>query len=137
MVGMEPARTIVSVLGGASAVARAAGVHRTRVYGWMRPKTVGGTGGVIPLRHIQTLLAMAKAKGVRLSTDDFLPDLSLGLPSGSLWPLCQGATEVTASASLQLTLPTNASEKSEPSAETSESCTEISELFTETRKETL
>jgi hypothetical protein len=72
---MEPARTIISKLGGATAVAAIAGVHRTRVYLWMRGKEVGGTGGLIPQWHIPKLMAAAQANGVTLTGDDFLPQL--------------------------------------------------------------
>lgn len=70
---MEPARSIIERLGGPSAVAKVALVHRTRVSNWMRPKEAGGTGGTIPFKHVPALLAAAREKGVDLSTDDFLP----------------------------------------------------------------
>jgi hypothetical protein len=70
---MEPASSIIRSLGGVSAIVDITGVHRTRVYSWMRGKTEGGTGGVIPQKHIPTLLNEAKAKGLELSADDFLP----------------------------------------------------------------
>ena len=70
---MEPARTIIDRLGGPNKVAAIAGVHRTRVSNWARDKNSGGTGGVIPFKHVPALLAAAKEKGVELSADDFLP----------------------------------------------------------------
>ena len=70
---MEPARTIIDRLGGPNKVAAIAGVHRTRVSNWARDKNAGGTGGVIPFKHVPALLAAAKEKGVELSADDFLP----------------------------------------------------------------
>ena len=70
---MEPASKIVSALGGARNVAEITGVHRTRVYGWMKPKEDGGTGGVIPYNHIPKIMAAAAQAGVALSGDDFLP----------------------------------------------------------------
>jgi hypothetical protein len=70
---MEPASSIIKSLGGVPAVVDITGVHRTRVYSWMRAKTEGGTGGIIPQKHITTLLNEAKAKGLALSADDFLP----------------------------------------------------------------
>lgn len=69
---MEPAKTIISKLGGAAIVAQAAGVHRTRVYGWMREKQKGGTGGSIPLKAAMKLLPYAREKGIPLSSDDFM-----------------------------------------------------------------
>lgn len=70
---MEPAQTIVKKLGGPNAVAEIAGVHRTRVSNWMRPKEAGGTGGMIPFKHVPALIAAASAQGVELKADDFLP----------------------------------------------------------------
>lgn len=70
---MEPASSIIKKLGGANCVAEIAGVHRTRVYGWMRPKTDGGTGGVIPLAHAAKLIEAARRKGIALTGDDFIP----------------------------------------------------------------
>lgn len=70
---MEPARTIIDRLGGPSKVSAIAGVHRTRVSNWAREKSAGGTGGIIPQRHVRKLLAAAREKGVDLSAEDFLP----------------------------------------------------------------
>lgn len=70
---MEPASKIINLLGGAAAVASIAGVHRTRVYKWMRPREEGGTGGVIPQGHIPKIISAAREMGVNLSGDDFLP----------------------------------------------------------------
>lgn len=70
---MEPAASIISKLGGDTAVAALVGVHRTRVANWKRGKDVGGTGGAIPFKHVPTLIAAAHAAGAELSADDFLP----------------------------------------------------------------
>lgn len=70
---MEPAASIIDKLGGDTAVAAIAGVHRTRVANWKRGKDVGGTGGTIPFRHVPALLKAAQDKDIPLSADDFLP----------------------------------------------------------------
>jgi hypothetical protein len=70
---MEPAASIIAKLGGDTAVASITGVHRTRVANWKRAKDVGGTGGSIPFRHAEALIDAAKAKGISLKADDFLP----------------------------------------------------------------
>lgn len=70
---MEPARTIIDRLGGPSKVSEIAGVHRTRVSNWARAKSVGGTGGIIPQKHVRKLLAAAREKGLPLTAEDFLP----------------------------------------------------------------
>jgi len=73
---MEPAASIINKLGGNTAVASIAGVHRTRVWNWTQPKKSGGTGGNIPFKYMPRLIAAAKAAGVELSADEFLPTLS-------------------------------------------------------------
>ncbi|MCP4304181.1 MAG: helix-turn-helix domain-containing protein [bacterium] len=70
---MEPASSIIQKLGGPSRIAREVGVHRTRVSNWQRPRDVGGTGGLIPQKHIPTLLRLARENGVALAADEFLP----------------------------------------------------------------
>lgn len=70
---MEPAQSIISKLGGPNAVAEIAGVHRTRVSNWSRPKDKGGTGGTIPFKHVPALLSAASERGVELDAADFLP----------------------------------------------------------------
>ena len=70
---MEPASSIIAALGGPAKVARIAGVHRTRPWNWTRPKSNGGTGGVIPFEHVPKLLKAAHEAGVELSADDFIP----------------------------------------------------------------
>lgn len=68
---LEPARTVVAKLGGIQAAAEAAGVHFSRVYGWMYSREKRGTGGIIPAEHQAKLLAWAKAHGRRLKPADF------------------------------------------------------------------
>lgn len=70
---VEPAQTIISKLGGPSVVAKAVGVHRTRVSSWKRSRASGGTDGRIPQDHHASLLAFARRVGVELSAEDFLP----------------------------------------------------------------
>ncbi|MCV2448484.1 helix-turn-helix domain-containing protein [Paracoccus sp. DMF] len=70
---MEPASSIISSLGGASEVAKILGIHRTRPWNWTRPKSLGGTGGVVPFQHVPKLISAARDAGVELSAEDFLP----------------------------------------------------------------
>lgn len=70
---MEPAQSIIRVLGGPSAIAQQLGIHRTRVSSWQRSRATGGTGGTIPQKYHRELLARAKALGVELQPDAFLP----------------------------------------------------------------
>lgn len=52
-------------------VAKAAGVHRTRVSNWKRPREDGGTGGRIPQNHIPALIELAREINVPLDHADF------------------------------------------------------------------
>jgi hypothetical protein len=67
----EPAATIIERLGGTRAVSEVAKVDQSRVIRWRLPKENGGTGGVIPSRHVRPLLDHAKANGLALTADDF------------------------------------------------------------------
>lgn len=78
---MEPAATIIAKLGGPSAVSKAAGVHRTRVSNWMRPREKGGTGGIIPHWHVHALMSFAAEIGVQLEAKDFAPSIDLAEPA--------------------------------------------------------
>lgn len=68
---MEPAHTIVDMLGGPSVVAGVVGLHRTRVSNWARPREKGGTGGVIPHWHVRKLIEYARSIGKDLTEADF------------------------------------------------------------------
>ncbi|HEV7344176.1 MAG TPA: hypothetical protein VGN60_00895 [Devosia sp.] len=70
---LEPANSIIERFGGNMVVRSITGVSRTRVYRWTRPKSEGGTGGLIPTDHAITLLRYAKKHGVEVSAADFLP----------------------------------------------------------------
>jgi len=70
---MEPANGIINLLGGVSVVSGIAGVHRTRVSNWRRPREKGGTNGVIPFKHVPRLLAYAREHELQVCADDFLP----------------------------------------------------------------
>lgn len=56
---------------GINAVAAITGVHRTRVYRWMRPVEKGGTGGFIPNPHDRSLIEYARRTKMPLGPDDF------------------------------------------------------------------
>jgi hypothetical protein len=73
---MEPARTIVELLGGEAKVAEIAGVRITAPYRWQASRAKGGTGGVIPHWHIGKLLEYAEAHGKDLTPANFAPVLA-------------------------------------------------------------
>jgi len=70
---MEPAKSIIEKLGGEKVVSEVTKTSYTAPYRWQHPVEKKGTGGVIPSKHIPALVAYARAKGVDLTLDDFLP----------------------------------------------------------------
>lgn len=75
---LEPARSIISRLGGVDTVAEATRRSRTRVFRWMYPQDRGGTGGLIPQREIPRLIELARSTGIELDANDFLPAQRVG-----------------------------------------------------------
>ena len=69
---MEPAASIIHRLGGPTNVARALGLHRTRVSAWQRSREQGGTGGQIPHWHHEALLRLAVKLKVQLAPREFV-----------------------------------------------------------------
>jgi hypothetical protein len=57
--------------GGHAVIAAWLKIDVSRVYRWTYPKDRGGTGGIIPAKHQQTLLEKAKAADIRLRPADF------------------------------------------------------------------
>ena len=74
---MEPANSIIQKLGGATRVARILGMNRVSVCKWRRPRSLGGTGGIIPIVRVRPLIEAASAGGIRLVAEDFLPKESV------------------------------------------------------------
>lgn len=70
-----PAGRIVRLLGGTEATAELAGVARKTVYRWLaaRAENGTGTGGRIPARMQERLIASAAARGIALAHVDFAP----------------------------------------------------------------
>ena len=68
---MEPASSIIEKLGGPAKVAEVTGTAYTAPYRWQHATEKGGTGGVIPQKHIPTLLEYARTNGVALTADEF------------------------------------------------------------------
>lgn len=73
---MEPASKIIEKLGGEAVVARITGTASTAPYRWQYPVDRGGTGGSIPQKHIEPLIAFAREHGIDLKTDDFFPSVA-------------------------------------------------------------
>lgn len=68
---MNVAEHIIEKCGGAANVAAITGVHISRVHRWTYPKERGGTGGLIPAGHQQTIMNAAVRMGLDLAPSDF------------------------------------------------------------------
>ncbi|RUM95169.1 hypothetical protein EET67_24785 [Pseudaminobacter arsenicus] len=70
----EPAASIIRKFNGLKAVAEITGISSHSVMRWRYPRSKRGTGGVIPHRHADRLLAVAREKGIDLSPADFFSE---------------------------------------------------------------
>src|SRR5262245_39185554 len=70
---MEPARSIITKLGGEGAVALICGTALSAPYRWQHPRARRGTGGLIPQRHHRALMDYAQAHRIPLAAEEFLP----------------------------------------------------------------
>lgn len=76
---LDPAYSLIMKFAGPSGrlskgidnVAAVAGVDRTRVYRWMRPREKGGTGGLIPTKQQMKLLEHAQGAQLPVGPSDF------------------------------------------------------------------
>ena len=66
---MQPARSVVELLGGCREVSRALGIAPSTVSRWMAPKSRQNLGSRIPQAHWQGLLELAKRDGKPLTLE--------------------------------------------------------------------
>lgn len=74
----EPAATIIIDLGGLTEVARVTDATLTTVQRWRLPTVRGGTGGFIPRKYHDRLIAHGATRGVDLTAASFLETTALG-----------------------------------------------------------
>lgn len=67
----EPAYTLLSRLGGRTAVANELELDKSTLSRWCQP-TPAGTGGVIPQRYWPQLFKLAQKQGVALALEDLV-----------------------------------------------------------------
>lgn len=79
---MTPARKVILLFGGHTAVSHLLNVDRPQVHRWEYPRERGGTGGRIPARHHPTLLRLASERGIPLTLADLNPELATALSEG-------------------------------------------------------
>lgn len=77
---MEPASSIIKKFGGEASIAAITNTAYTAPYRWQAEREKGGTGGLIPQRYHRLLIDHARANGIDLRAEDFLP--VAGQPSG-------------------------------------------------------
>lgn len=68
---MEPAKSIIEMLGGANAVAAFVNRKAPTVYRWAYPKSRGGLDGNVPAELRPKLIEMAAGLGKSLDHADF------------------------------------------------------------------
>lgn len=73
---MEPASSVIELLGGEKVVSKITGTAYTAPYRWQQPREKGGTGGTIPQRHHNALLAYARENRLPLTAEALLPRAS-------------------------------------------------------------
>jgi hypothetical protein len=69
---LQPAASVISKFGGARKLSDLMDLDKSTVCQWRVSKERGGTGGLIPARHHEPLLALAKKQGVRLGASDLV-----------------------------------------------------------------
>ena len=69
---VDPAATVLTRFGGAGPLAQLLRLDRSAVHRWALPKHRGGSGGLIPARHHQRLLALAAEQGIALTAADLI-----------------------------------------------------------------
>lgn len=74
---LEPAASIIRLLGGLSAVASAVSTTTATVQRWRRPLSKGGTDGFIPRRWHGKIIEAAQAKGITLHPSAFIDPAAL------------------------------------------------------------
>lgn len=66
-----PAARVIAACGGVKRTAELVGRHPTAVNRWMMPKEKGGTGGTVPAKAAEKLMAIAKEMGLKIEGADF------------------------------------------------------------------
>ena len=70
---LQPAHDIIAALGGNAAVGKRCNVARATVWKWSQPKERGGTGGIIPGEHANTIIEAGREIGLDVPLSTFVP----------------------------------------------------------------
>ena len=71
--GLEPARSIITILGGSAVAAQLCKRKRMQIWRWTQPKSAGGTDGLVPQKHHTIILAYARNHRLPITAESFLP----------------------------------------------------------------
>lgn len=74
---------VVTKFGSEAKLAKLLGTHRTTIYRWYYAAP-GGTDGLVPVRNIDRINAIARLDGVLLTEYDWLPERNQWGPDGTL-----------------------------------------------------
>jgi len=75
--GLNPARRVITKLGGEAAVSAGTGIPIDTLWRWQRPKGRGGTGGHIPRTRRSKLRKYAASIGVSLHPLELIEEYRL------------------------------------------------------------
>lgn len=68
----SPAARVISAFGGVRATARIVRRNSSTISRWLKPRTDGGTGGLIPSSLQKAILDYAAANGIAISAGDLI-----------------------------------------------------------------
>ncbi len=82
---LSPTQVAITAFGSANRIMVALGIARSACYSWMKSSARNAPGD-IPVRHIRTLLTVARERGIPLTERDLLfgRDLPDALPLGGI-----------------------------------------------------
>lgn len=69
---MTPADYVITKFGGIRPLARMLGIDHSSVQRWTRPLSKRGSGGLIPSRHHQRILTLAREQGVEIDAANLI-----------------------------------------------------------------
>ena len=71
--GLEPATTLIELIGGPKVAADVCKLKRLQVWRWTVPKNKGGTGGTVPQRHHAAIIRHVREQGIELPLNLLVP----------------------------------------------------------------
>ena len=69
---LTPSQCVIQVFGGVRATARAIGRNPGAISRWNKPKSKGGTGGMVPSAAQRIILKIAKRKRLEITIEELV-----------------------------------------------------------------